>query len=81
MSFTLEEDNRVTNAFSFGELHSSIEAAGDSREGLRDVLGESLLQCMVMVAEHLVILESTTDRRGFYQQTLSMYCMLSNNHR
>ena len=71
LAFTLEENNRVANAFSPGALHSSIDVAGDSREGLRDVLGESLLQCVVVVAEHLVILEQHRQGEAL-QQTLAV---------
>lgn len=53
---TLEENDRVLLTVWFGTRYSGIQVVRDSREGLRDVLGESVLQLVFVVAENLVIL-------------------------
>lgn len=60
---TLEEQNRVAFTLSFGTLHSSIQVSGDSWEVLLDLFWIPVFQCVVIIAEHLVILEMKSRKR------------------
>lgn len=55
-SLTFEEDDRVFHTLWVGTLHSGVQMVGDSGENFRDVLGETFLKLVFVIAEHLVVL-------------------------
>ena len=55
--FTFEENDRVSDALSFGTLDGRVDIVRDPREHLRDGLGPALFQGLLMVVEHLVLLQ------------------------